>query len=128
MLLRRAQTRVPRVDGLAAGLGLLTAGHPLGHLGPLLEQRDDVLDAVDEIVAGGAHLLTGGREASDDLAAELGGSFIAPTVLQADDPWVDAVHDVEAFGPVTSIVTYETLDEAVELAAMGLRMSFAIAP
>ncbi|QQT69859.1 phenylacetic acid degradation bifunctional protein PaaZ [Brevibacterium casei] len=111
-------------EALTAKLATVTAGDPREkstRLGPVIstKQRDDVLDAVDEIIAGGAHLLTGGREASDDLASSLGGAFVAPTVLQADDPWVDAVHDVEAFGPVTTLITYSTLAEAVDLAARG---------
>ncbi len=111
-------------EALTAKLATVTAGDPREkstRLGPVIstKRRDDVLDAVDEIIAGGAHLLTGGREASDDLASSLGGAFVAPTVLQADDPWVDAVHDVEAFGPVTTLITYSTLAEAVDLAARG---------
>lgn len=90
-------------------------------LGPVVsdKQRTDVLDAIDEILAGGAHLLAGGREESDRLAAELGGAYVAGTVLQADDPWSDAVHDIEAFGPVTTIITYSSTEEAVRLAARG---------
>lgn len=90
-------------------------------LGPVVsdKQRTDVLDAIDEILAGGAHLLAGGREESDRLAAELGGAYVAGTVLQADDPWADAVHDIEAFGPVTTIITYSSTEEAVRLAARG---------
>ena len=83
------------------------------------KQRNDVLDAIDEITSAGAHVLTGGREASDELAQNLGGAYVAATVLQADDPWVDAVHDVEAFGPVTSLITYSSTAEAVRLAARG---------
>src|SRR5699024_7255401 len=60
-----------------------------------------------------------GREESDRLAAEHGGAYVAATVLQADDPWADAVHDIEAFGPVTSIITYSDTEEAVALAARG---------
>lgn len=90
-------------------------------LGPVVSagQRADVLDSIDAILAGGAHLLTGGREESDRLAAEHGGAYVAATVLQADDPWADAVHDIEAFGPVTSIITYSDTEEAVALAARG---------
>ncbi|MGO2816249.1 MAG: phenylacetic acid degradation bifunctional protein PaaZ, partial [Brevibacterium aurantiacum] len=90
-------------------------------LGPVVsdKQRNDVLDAIDEITSAGAHVLTGGREASDELAQNLGGAYVAATVLQADDPWVDAVHDVEAFGPVTSLITYSSTAEAVRLAARG---------
>src|SRR5690625_7720455 len=68
-------------------------------------------------------LLTGGREESDRLAAEHGGAYVAATVLQADDPWADAVHDIEAFGTVTSIITYSDTEEAVAFAAQIGRAS-----
>ncbi|WP_309130632.1 phenylacetic acid degradation bifunctional protein PaaZ [Brevibacterium sp.] len=112
-------------EALTAKLAEATAGDPREkstRLGPVIstDQRGDVLDAVDEIVAAGARVITGGREASDALADRFpGGAFVAPTVLRAEDPWIDAVHDVEAFGPVTSLITYSSLDEAVRLAARG---------
>lgn len=111
-------------EAITAKLATQTVGDPREkstRLGPVVstEQRDDVLDAIDEIIADGAHLLAGGREESDRLAAELGGAYVAGTVLQADDAWSDAVHDIEAFGPVTSLITYSTTEEAVRLAARG---------
>jgi oxepin-CoA hydrolase / 3-oxo-5,6-dehydrosuberyl-CoA semialdehyde dehydrogenase len=48
------------------------------------------------------------------------GAFFAPTLLLCEDP-VDAtaVHDVEAFGPVSTLMPYDDLDEALALAARG---------
>ncbi|RBP65046.1 oxepin-CoA hydrolase/3-oxo-5,6-dehydrosuberyl-CoA semialdehyde dehydrogenase [Brevibacterium sanguinis] len=112
-------------EALSARLAEVSAGDPRERstrLGPVISagQRGDVLDAVDSLVAAGASVVTGGREASDALAERLGGgAFVAPTVLRAADPWADAVHDVEAFGPVTSLITYSTTAEAVRLAARG---------
>ena len=48
------------------------------------------------------------------------GAFFAPTLLLSRDPWRDAaVHDVEAFGPVSTLMPFDSMDEAVELAARG---------
>lgn len=48
------------------------------------------------------------------------GAFYAPTLLLARDASVNAaVHNVEAFGPVSTLVPYDDLDEAIELAARG---------
>lgn len=51
------------------------------------------------------------------------GAFFAPTLLLADDPFAnDAVHDVEAFGPVSTLLPYDDaggIDEALALAARG---------
>ena len=48
------------------------------------------------------------------------GAFFAPTLLLCRDAWANsAVHDVEAFGPVSTLMGYADIDEAVALAARG---------
>jgi oxepin-CoA hydrolase/3-oxo-5,6-dehydrosuberyl-CoA semialdehyde dehydrogenase len=48
------------------------------------------------------------------------GAFFSPTLLLCRDGWANgAVHDVEAFGPVSTLMPYDELDEAVALAARG---------
>ena len=48
------------------------------------------------------------------------GAFFAPTLLQARDPHADGgAHDIEAFGPVSTLMAYDDLDEALALAARG---------
>ncbi|MCX7692468.1 MAG: phenylacetic acid degradation bifunctional protein PaaZ [Tepidimonas taiwanensis] len=48
------------------------------------------------------------------------GAFMAPVLLFSRDPHRhDAVHDVEAFGPVSTLLPYDELDEALALAARG---------
>ncbi|MFY8084240.1 MAG: phenylacetic acid degradation bifunctional protein PaaZ [Rubrivivax sp.] len=48
------------------------------------------------------------------------GAFFSPTLLLCRDAFAnDAVHDVEAFGPVSTLMPYDDLDEAVALAARG---------
>ncbi|MEY4754369.1 MAG: hypothetical protein RJA44_2044, partial [Pseudomonadota bacterium] len=49
-----------------------------------------------------------------------GGAFLAPTLLLARQPLHDAaVHDIEAFGPVSTLMAYDGIDEALQLAARG---------
>ena len=49
-----------------------------------------------------------------------GGAFFSPTLLLCRDAMAnDAVHDVEAFGPVSTLMPYDDLDEALALAARG---------
>src|SRR3954453_4186430 len=49
------------------------------------------------------------------------GAFMSPILLRTDDPWnTDAVHDIEAFGPVSTIMPYRDLDDAIALANRGM--------
>ncbi|MDB5691841.1 MAG: paaZ [Alphaproteobacteria bacterium] len=49
------------------------------------------------------------------------GAFMSPILLRTDDPWhAQAVHDVEAFGPVSTIMPYRDLDDAIALANRGM--------
>lgn len=48
------------------------------------------------------------------------GAFISPILMVANDPWKhDAVHEIEAFGPVSTIIPYKGVDQAIELANKG---------
>ncbi|MFC3166743.1 phenylacetic acid degradation bifunctional protein PaaZ [Paracoccus fontiphilus] len=107
-----------RLDKTALGM----PGDEGTRMGPLasLGQRDEVrarireLQAVAEIVAGNPDDV---RIGSGDAEK---GAFLNPVLLYADKPFqADAVHDCEAFGPVSTVMAYDDLDEAVALAARG---------
>ena len=84
-------------------------------------QQADVAERV-ALLRQGAELVYGGGTAD---FAPLGegtaqGAFFQPTLLLSRQPLNhDAVHDVEAFGPVSTLMPYEGLDEALQLAACG---------
>ncbi len=81
-------------------------------------QRDDVRGQVARLVTAGATIVSGNLEAS---TGPDGGAFMDPILLRADDPWsASAVHDVEAFGPVATIMPYADLADAVALANRGM--------
>jgi oxepin-CoA hydrolase / 3-oxo-5,6-dehydrosuberyl-CoA semialdehyde dehydrogenase len=127
--IRRVIAPRSMTEALAKALGDRLGKTALGdpsvegtRMGPLasFEQRDEVrgrikdLQAVAEIVAGNP----------DDVRVSSGdaekGAFLNPVLLYCDKPFAaDAVHDVEAFGPVSTILPYDSLDEAVELARRG---------
>ena len=73
-------------------------------------QLDKVSAQVDQAVASGATVLTGGGRNTD-----LDGLFYRPTVLTDVDHSM-AVMSEETFGPVLPIVTVSSIDEAVKLA------------
>jgi oxepin-CoA hydrolase/3-oxo-5,6-dehydrosuberyl-CoA semialdehyde dehydrogenase len=48
------------------------------------------------------------------------GAFFSPILFLNDNPFTKTdVHEIEAFGPVSTIMPYKTLDDAIELAKMG---------
>ncbi|MCG8319150.1 MAG: phenylacetic acid degradation bifunctional protein PaaZ [Cytophagales bacterium] len=48
------------------------------------------------------------------------GSFLSPIILREDQPHKNlGVHEIEAFGPVSTIIPYTGLDDAIQLAKMG---------
>lgn len=100
------------VAKLAAKAESMHVGDPAAgpvHLGPLIDevQRDRVHTLVQDAVAQGATLAAGGTYE---------GLFYRPTVL-ANTPRDAAAYCDEVFGPVASVVSFATDDEAVELAA-----------
>ncbi len=48
------------------------------------------------------------------------GAFLSPILFLNENPFTNTdCHNIEAFGPVSTIIPYKTLDEAIELANMG---------
>jgi len=48
------------------------------------------------------------------------GAFFSPVLFRNDEPFLKyAVHNIEAFGPVSTLIPYKNLEEAVELVEMG---------
>jgi oxepin-CoA hydrolase/3-oxo-5,6-dehydrosuberyl-CoA semialdehyde dehydrogenase len=96
-------------------------------MGPLVSvaQRDEVLAAVGKLQAAGGRLLLGSAEPPETVRADGStgraseGAFIEPILLGFADAGAPAVHEVEAFGPVASVLSYRTLDEAAALVDLG---------
>ena len=110
---------------LAKSLGEIRIGNPASKdvdMGALASQgqRDEVRDRVNEL-SHQASIVYGGDEDFDVIDADAGkGAFFMPTLLHCEKPLTaSAVHSVEAFGPVSTILPYANLDEAVELSRLG---------
>jgi len=93
-------------------------GVRMGALASKAQQRDvgervAMLAAGNEIVFGAEPAKLVGTGVAD-------GAFFSPTLLLCRDALRnDAVHDVEAFGPVSTMMAYDDIDEAIALAARG---------
>jgi oxepin-CoA hydrolase/3-oxo-5,6-dehydrosuberyl-CoA semialdehyde dehydrogenase len=82
-----------------------------------ISQRDDVRSRIRELEAAGARIVAGDPDAEPPIP---GGAFLPPVLLRTDDPWgTSAVHDCEPFGPVSTIMPYRDIDDAIALANRG---------
>jgi oxepin-CoA hydrolase/3-oxo-5,6-dehydrosuberyl-CoA semialdehyde dehydrogenase len=124
--IRRAMAPAEHLDALQAALierlGKAKIGNPreegvtMGALASRSQLRS-VREAVAEL-AKSARIVSGDPDRSP-VAGK--GAFISPILLRSDDPWGSAaIHDVEAFGPVSTIMPYRDLDDAIALANRGM--------
>ena len=75
-----------------------------------------------ELLAKNSEIVYGDLNAIPDLigADADKGSFMAPILMVQSDPFNNVeVHDIEAFGPVSTIMPYKNMDEAIQLSHMG---------
>lgn len=128
--IRRAMVPAPMVDtvveALGARLAKTTVGNPAAEgvrMGALvsLDQREEVRKAINSLRAS-AEIVYGDpdRPGNPDLIDADGerGAFLGPVLLRADATAVEP-HDVEPFGPVSTVIGYGDLDQAIALAARG---------
>ena len=113
------------LEALQASLGQIVVGDPRlesVRMGPVasLAQRREVLEQLGKLERE-AQVICGGRGAAQPLGADAErGAFLAPTLLYCREPaQARAVHAVEAFGPVCTVLPYGTIDEAIALARRG---------
>lgn len=94
-------------------------------MGPLAskDQQREVGHAVEKLVQAGGTVRLGGPEGvgqeSASAADAEAGAFYPVTLLSFEDSDTPEVHMVEAFGPVTSVIGYTDVADAVRLAALG---------
>jgi oxepin-CoA hydrolase / 3-oxo-5,6-dehydrosuberyl-CoA semialdehyde dehydrogenase len=113
------------IGGLRERLARVQVGNPeleSVRMGPVvgLDQRRDVLDHVARL-RGEAEIVFGDVENFKVEGADKSrGAFVPPLLLHCADPQrAKAVHAIEAFGPVSTIMGYDGLDQAIALANRG---------
>jgi oxepin-CoA hydrolase/3-oxo-5,6-dehydrosuberyl-CoA semialdehyde dehydrogenase len=113
------------IKALTARLSKVTIGDPSVEgvrMGPLVSkaQVKDV-GAASEKIRQAAELMFGGNADFAVVGADrTKGSFFGPMLMACADPLKRTEpHDIEAFGPVNTVMPYRSLEEAVTLAKMG---------
>ena len=126
--IRRALVPADLMDAVveAAGerLAKVVVGNPANsdvRMGALasLEQREEVRRSLKSLREAG-RIVFGDPESIEVVDADAErGAFISPVLVRCDDAGAAAPHEVEAFGPVSTLLPYRTAAEAIELAARG---------
>jgi oxepin-CoA hydrolase / 3-oxo-5,6-dehydrosuberyl-CoA semialdehyde dehydrogenase len=112
------------IKALRARLEKTVVGDPsvegvrMGPLASRAQVRD--VGAAAERIRSAGELVFGGGDLQVVGADREKGAFFGPLLMHCADPLARSEpHDIEAFGPVNTVMPYRTLDEAVELARRG---------
>ena len=110
---------------IAAALSQTVIGNPLNttvRMGSLAGQvqRNEVKEQVQKLLAS-SQLIYGSLDSVEVIDADATkGAFISPVLLMNDKPFAaKEVHEVEAFGPVSTLMPYNNPDEAITLSKLG---------
>ncbi|MBG9376002.1 phenylacetic acid degradation bifunctional protein PaaZ [Panacibacter sp. DH6] len=110
---------------LGNALSQTTIGNPLNEkvrMGALAgqSQRDEVKTQVQKLLAS-SQLIYGSLDSVTVVDADAGkGAFLSPLLLLNENPlYTPGPHEIEAFGPVSTLMPYNSMDEAIHLAKMG---------
>src|SRR5688572_16367758 len=86
-----------------------------------LEQREEVLSQVQKLLVS-SRIVYGSLDTVELIDADFDkGAFVSPLLLVNEDPFnSNEPHNIEAFGPVSTIMPYKNNDDAIELANKGM--------
>jgi oxepin-CoA hydrolase/3-oxo-5,6-dehydrosuberyl-CoA semialdehyde dehydrogenase len=111
-------------EALVKALGQTAIGDPRNEkvrMGSLagMAQREDVLAALNELKKE-SDVVFGNDAISLIEAEDSKGAFMSPTLLLNDKPFEKlSSHNIEAFGPISTIMPYSTTEEAVAISKLG---------
>ena len=110
---------------IGKSLAQTTIGNPenekvrMGALAGLF-QKKEVLDQVQKLLAS-SQIIYGSLDSVELIDADISkGAFISPLLLMNENPFKnEEAHNIEAFGPVSTIMPYKNIDEAIALSKKG---------
>lgn len=110
---------------IASSLSQTSIGNPLNEkvrMGSLAgeEQRQEVKGQIEKLLAS-SQIIYGSLDSVEVIDADAKkGAFMSPVLLLNEKPFAsNESHEVEAFGPVSTIMQYKNMDEAIELSKKG---------
>ncbi len=110
---------------ISTSLSQTVIGNPLNEkvrMGSLAgeTQRIEVREQVQKLLAS-SQIVYGSLDSVNVVDADANtGAFFSPILLMNENPFAaKEVHEVEAFGPVSTIMPYKTTDEAIALSKLG---------
>lgn len=110
---------------IGKSLAQTTIGNPLNEkvrMGALagLSQREEVKQNIQKLLAS-SQIVYGSLDSIEVIDADAGkGAFLSPMLLMNENPFqADVVHEVECFGPVSTIMPYKDLHDAIALSKKG---------
>ncbi len=110
---------------ISTSLAQTTIGNPLNEkvrMGSLAgeSQREEVKAQVQKLLAS-SQIVYGSLDSVNVIDADANkGAFMSPVLLLNEKPFASAEpHEIEAFGPVSTIMPYKNADEAIELSKLG---------
>jgi len=110
---------------MSVSLAQTTIGNPLNEkvrMGSLAgqDQRSEVRSQIQKLLAS-SQIVYGSLDSVEVIDADADkGAFISPLLLLNEKPFNNnEPHEVEAFGPVSTIMPYKNMDEAIELSKKG---------
>jgi oxepin-CoA hydrolase / 3-oxo-5,6-dehydrosuberyl-CoA semialdehyde dehydrogenase len=115
----------PLIDALQQRLAKVIVGDPAAvgvTMGALasLGQRDEVRARVSDLASAAAMVYGNLKDVQAVGADPQRGAFLGPVLMYCKDPAAHAViHEIEAFGPVSTVMPYRSVDEAIGLARRG---------
>ena len=110
---------------LGQALSQTTIGNPRNEkvrMGSLagLGQRDEVISQVNKLMSS-SRIIYGSLDSVTVIDADaIQGAFMSPVLLANENPFTTVeAHEVEAFGPVSTVMPYRNMEEAIELSRKG---------
>ncbi|MEO6636626.1 MAG: aldehyde dehydrogenase family protein, partial [Ginsengibacter sp.] len=111
--------------GISRSLAQTTIGNPENEtvrMGSLagMSQKQEVLEQVQKLLAS-SQIIYGSLDSVQLIDADAKkGAFMSPLLLINNNPFeANEVHNVEAFGPVSTLMPYKNIEEAIALAKKG---------